>query len=78
MKKEKKILIVSIINQLEARDPNWAGNGTPMEKLKILYEGWTETERRHGRHYRQYYETCWKRGWLKEEDFSRFHEYAMQ
>ena len=78
MNKEKKILITSIINHLEARDPNWAGNRFPRVKIKILFDGWKESERRHGRHYRQYYEQCWKRGWLKIEDFNRFREYAMQ
>jgi hypothetical protein len=78
MKKEKKILIVSVMNHLDAIRPGWDLNGTRSQRLKTLYQSWSAGEVRRGRHSNVYFSNAWKRGWLKDEDFSRFYEYALQ
>lgn len=79
MKKEKKILICSVLNQLaEKRDPFWKTSQNRLFKFKELYYSWRETDLRHKHRNPQFYTKCWKRGWMPEADFKRFREYAMQ
>ena len=75
MKKEKKILICSVLNHLAQRDPWWKDNRVKFEEL---YYSWRETDLRHKHRNPQFYTKCWKRGWMPEADFERFREYAMQ
>ena len=77
MKKEKKILICSVLNQLAQRDPEWK-KAKMVPKFKILWYRWRQIELQQKRHSAPFYSTSWKRGWLPKADFERFKEYAMQ
>ena len=77
MRKEKKILIVSVLNHLKKRDPAW---GLPMmeSKFKQLYECWAAGCVRHHKHNKVYFSRKWKEGWLPYAEYLDFFMYAMQ
>ena len=75
MKKEKKILICSVLNHLALRDPWWKDNRV---KFKELYDAWRQKELRQKRHSKAFYSLAWSRGWLPNADFERFRAYAME
>lgn len=77
MREDKKILIFSVLNQLQKRDPEWA-HVKMLPKFKALYAGWAATGVRHHRHNRVYYTRKWKDGWLPWEEYLSFFNYAMQ
>ena len=77
MNEEKKVLIVSVLNALEARDPEW-NLPEVARKFKVLYQGWRQTELRAKRHTGFFYTNSWQRGWLPQADFIRFRNYALQ
>ena len=77
MKKDKKILIVSVLNHLQERDPYWRLDKM-LPKFKVLYQGWRAVELRHKVHTHYFYTSSWKRGWLPASDWMRFRNYAMQ
>ena len=78
MRKENKVLIVSVINHLDAIRPGWDLNGVRSKRLQTLYQSWAAGEVRRGRHSNVYFRTAWKRGWLSKSEFNRFYEYALQ
>ena len=75
MKKEKKVLIQSVINQLAERDPDW-DLARMWPKFKVLYNCWRQKELRHKKHTGYFYTESWKRGWLPQADFIRWRDYA--
>lgn len=77
MKKEKKILIVSVLNHLQERDPEWK-KAKMAPKFKVLYYGWRVYELRHKIHSHYFYTSSWNRGWLPVKDWKRFRDYVMQ
>ena len=77
MNKEKKVLIVSVLNELESRDPEW-NLPEVARKFKFLYQGWRQAELRAKRHTGFFYSKSWQRGWLPQADFIRFRDYALQ
>ena len=42
MRNDKKILIVSALNHLQERDPDWK-HAKMLPKFKVLYNGWKAT-----------------------------------
>lgn len=78
MKKEKKVLICSVLNHLAQRDPWWKNNPNAQRKFKEIYAAWRTTELRHKHRNPQFFTVAWKRGWLSIDEFVRFREYAMQ
>ena len=77
MKKEKKVMIHSVLTHLAERDPEWK-KAYMLPKFDILWLGWCEYDRKHKMHSRFFYYQSWQRGWLPQADFKRFLEYAMQ
>lgn len=77
MKKEKKVMICSVLNLLRERDPEWK-NPKMLRLFKLLYLGWRQAELRAKRHTGFFYSHSWQRGWLPQADFVRFRNYAMQ
>lgn len=77
MKKDKKILIVSVLDLLQERDPEWK-KAKMAPKFKVLYNGWRATELRHKIHSHGFYTLSLRRGWLPSKDWKRFRDYAMQ
>jgi len=77
MREEKKILIVSVLDHLQERDPAWK-HVKMLPKLKTLYGGWVETCIRHHKHTREYFSRKWRDGWLPMEEYFNFLSYAMQ
>ena len=77
MKKEKKIMIHSVLNHLQERDPAWA-HVKMLPKFKALYAGWAATCMRHQRHNKVYYSRKWREGWLPWEEYVSFFKYATQ
>ena len=77
MKEEKKILIVSVLDHLQRRDPDWA-HVKMLPKFKTIYSGWADTCMRHHRHNKVYYSRKWRDGWLPLEEWMDFYGYAMQ
>ena len=77
MKEEKKILIVSILDHLSERDPAWA-HVKMIPKLKTIYAGWAATCMRHHWHNKVYFSRKWREGWLPQEEYLDFYNYAMQ
>ena len=77
MNEKNKISIISVYNELCARDPRWRGRKM-LAKFKILYLGWRAVELRHKIHTEAFYSYSWKRGWLPLADGARFREYALQ
>ena len=77
MKDGKKILIVSVLNSLQERDPAWK-HVKMVPKLKILYSGWVAVCIRHHKHQKYYYSRKWREGWLPIEEYFDFYRYAMQ
>ena len=76
MTEEKKILIVSVLEHLQERDPAW--KVVLMPKFKTLYEGWAAIGIRHHRHNKSYYSRKWREGWLPMDEYLDFFHYAMQ
>ena len=77
MKKEKKVLIISVLNHLQERDPAWKHVGM-LPKFKVLYDGWRQKELRAKIHSGFFYSKAWQRGWLPQADFVRFRDYVME
>lgn len=77
MKEEKKILIVSVLNHLQERDPAWRLDKM-LPKFKAIYQGWAAKCIRHHRHNKYYYSRKWRDGWLSEDEYLDFFNYAMQ
>ena len=77
MKSEKKVLIVSALNALQERDPDWKRPALS-KKFKILYDDWRQKELRAKQHAASFYTLSWKRGWLSQADFVRFRAYVME
>ena len=77
MKKEKKVMIQSVLTALQDRDPEWK-NPKMLRQFKLLYQGWRQAELRAKRHTGFFYSHSWQRGWLPQADFVRFRNYAMQ
>ena len=65
MKSEKKVLIVSALNALQERDPDWK-QPAMIKKFKILYDDWRQKELRAKQHAASFYTLSWKRGWLSQ------------
>ena len=77
MKKEKKVMIHSVLTALQKRDPEWE-NPKMLRQFKLLYQGWRQAELRAKRHTGFFYSNSWQRGWLPQADFIRFRDYALQ
>ncbi len=77
MKEEKKILIVSVLNHLMKRDPAWKLDKM-LPKFKVMYQGWAAKCVRHHRHTKYYFSRKWREGWLSEDEYLDFYNYAMQ
>ena len=77
MKKEKKVMITSVLNALQERDPEWK-HAKMCGPFKTLYQGWRQAELRAKRHTGFFYTKSWQRGWLPQADFIRFRDYALQ
>ena len=75
MKKEKKVLIRSVLNQLTQRDLWWKDKHV---KFRELYNAWRQEELRQRKHSAPFYTNSWQRGWLPKADFERFRAYAME
>ena len=77
MKSEKKVLIISALNNLQLRDPDWK-QPAMVKKFKTLYDDWRQKELRAKLHAASFYTKAWKRGWLSQADFVRFRDYVME
>ena len=79
MKQDNKILIISALDYLKQRDPDWA-HVKMLPRLKDLYHTWADKCRRLHRfeHYKTYYSRKWKEGWLPIEEFMDFLAYVME
>ena len=77
MKSEKKVMIHSVLNTLQLRDPAWK-HPKMLPKFKVLYDGWRQKELRAKIHSGFFYSNAWRRGWLPQADFVRFRDYALQ
>ena len=77
MKKEKKIMIVSVLNHLKERDPAW-GHVKMLPKIKVLYAGWAAKCIKHHKHNKVYFSRKWREGWLPFDEYTDFFNYAMQ
>ena len=77
MKSEKKVLIISALNTLQLRDPDWK-QPAMVKKFKTLYDDWRQKELRAKLHAASFYTKAWKRGWLSQADFVRFRDYVME
>ena len=77
MNTDKKILIISVLNHLQERDPAWK-HVKMLPKFKVLYDGWRQKELRAKIHSGFFYSTAWQRGWLPQADFVRFRDYVME
>ena len=77
MREDKKIMIHSVLNHLQERDPAWA-HVKMLPKFKTLYRRWAEISISHHRHPKEYYSRKWKDGWLPIDEYLSFYKYAMQ
>ena len=77
MKEEKKIMIDSVLDLLQERDPTWE-HVKMLPKFKALYDGWRQKELRAKIHSGFFYSKAWQRGWLPQADFVRFRDYVME
>ena len=77
MREEKKILIISVLNHLQERDPDWK-HVKMLPKVKDLYAGWVAKCMRHHWHNKVYYSRKWREGWLPQDEYLDFYRYAMQ
>ena len=77
MKKENKIMIVSVLNHLVERDPEWAQENM-QSKFKVLYSGWAAKCIRHHKHSKVYFSRKWSEGWMPLDEYMDFYNYAMQ
>ena len=77
MRKDKKILIDSVLKHLVERDPVWAQENMQL-KLKVLYQGWAAKCIRHHIHSPEYFSRKWSDGWLPFEEYREFFNYAME
>lgn len=77
MKSEKKVLIISALNSLQLRDPEWK-QPAMIKKFKFLYDDWRQKELRAKVHAASFYTLSWRRGWLPQADFVRFRDYVME
>ena len=78
MKEEKKILIVSVLTQLQMRDPNWRLPKMRQQQFKALYSSWAAKCIRHHKHSKVYFSRKWSEGWLPLSEYMDFFDYAMQ
>ena len=76
MKSEKKVLIISALNALQLRDPDWK-QPAMIKKFKTVYDDWRQKELRAKVHAASFYTLSWRRGWLPQADFVRFRDYVM-
>ena len=77
MKSEKKVLIISTLNALQLRDPDWK-QPAMIKKFKTVYDDWRQKELRAKVHAASFYTLSWRRGWLPQADFVRFRDYVME
>lgn len=77
MKKENKLEIMSVYDDLCARDRDWK-HVKMLRKFKTLYDGWRTTELKRKIHSHLFYTLSWQRGWMPVADGMRFREYALQ
>jgi len=77
MREENKILIVSVLNQLQERDPDWK-HVKMLPKLKTLYGGWVAKCIRHHKHTKVYFSRKWREGWLPLEEYISFSNYVLE
>ena len=77
MKSEKKVLIISAMNALQLRDPDWK-QPAMIKKFKTVYDDWRQKELRAKVHAASFYTLSWRRGWLPQADFVRFRDYVME
>lgn len=77
MKKDKKILIVSVLTHLQKKDPAWKLDKM-QSKFKDLYLGWAAKCIRHHKHAKYYYSRKWREGWLPTDEYLDFYNYVMQ
>ena len=77
MNDEKKPLIISALNHLTKRDPDWA-HVKMLPKFKVLYGGWAARSLRQGKHNKYYYSRKWREGWLPMVEFISFLNYVME
>ncbi len=77
MKSEKKVLIISALNALQLRDPDWK-QPAMIKKFKTVYDDWRQKELRAKVHAASFYTLSWRRGWLPQADFVRFRDYVME
>ena len=77
MRSENKILICSVLDHLQERDPAWK-HVKMLPKFKILYQGWAAECIRHHIHTKVYFSRKWRDGWLCFEEYREFFNYAME
>ena len=77
MKSEKNVLIISALNALQLRDPDWK-QPAMIKKFKTVYDDWRQKELRAKVHAASFYTLSWRRGWLPQADFVRFRDYVME
>ena len=77
MNKEKKILIISVLDHLKKRDPAW-GHVKMLPKIKTLYQSWAAKCIRLHKHAKFYYSRKWREGWLPLDEYMDFFNYVMQ
>ena len=77
MKKEKRVMIQSVLTHLAERDPEWK-KAHMVPKFKILWQAWCAYDRKRKMHSSFFYYQSWQRGWMPQPDFMRFLKYAMQ
>ena len=67
--KEKIWILSDILAETKKRFPH-----ITLNKFDILYHGWRQQGKRHGRN-AQFYVIAWKRGWLAPKDADDFRKY---
>lgn len=77
MRKDKKVMILSALDQLKDRDPAWA-HVKMLPKFKTLYQCWAIKCVRNKKHPKEYYVRKWRDGWLPTTEFLGFLNYVMQ
>ena len=74
---KKKVLIVSVLNHLQRRDPEWETDALQV-RLKVLYSGWTAKCIRQHKHDKHYFSRKWREGSLPLDEYLDFFNYVMQ
>ena len=77
MKKENKLDILSVYDELCQRDPAWK-HPKMLPKFKTLFLCWRVSELRRKVHTHIFYTLSWQRGWMPVADGMRFRKYALQ